>query len=114
MFWSSGWRCAQVALVQREKCYIDGRQAIEAADAMLKCACAGKLSVWWLLTIPFVAPGSIEAMAHPIRPVHIVLPVPPGGLQDSLARAMAPELIRIRADRETYASRLKVLAGKID
>jgi tripartite-type tricarboxylate transporter receptor subunit TctC len=44
-----------------------------------------------------VALGLAEATAqtYPTRPVHIVLPVPPGGLQDSLARAMAPELTRI-------------------
>ena len=32
------------------------------------------------------------ASAYPARPVHVVLPVPPGGLQDALARAMAVEL----------------------
>ena len=87
----------QVALVQRETCYIDRGQAIEAANAMLKCACAGKSSRRWLLTVAFVVLGTFDAIAqpYPIRPVHIVLPVPPGGLQDSLARAMAPELMHI-------------------
>ena len=70
---------------------------MKAANAMLKCARAGKLSGWGLMTIAFFALCSFEAVAqpYPVRPVHIVLPVPPGGLQDSLARAMAPELMRI-------------------
>ncbi len=37
---------------------------------------------------------SVIAQGYPVKPVRIVLPVPPGGLQDSLARAMAPELTR--------------------
>jgi tripartite-type tricarboxylate transporter receptor subunit TctC len=36
--------------------------------------------------------GATQAQTFPVKPVHILLPVPPGGLQDSLARAMAPEL----------------------
>jgi tripartite-type tricarboxylate transporter receptor subunit TctC len=41
-----------------------------------------------------LASGNLHAQNYPTKAVHIVLPVPPGGLQDSLARAMAPELTR--------------------
>jgi tripartite-type tricarboxylate transporter receptor subunit TctC len=41
-----------------------------------------------------MAGGNALAQNFPTKAVHIVLPVPPGGLQDSLARAMAPELTR--------------------
>ncbi|MFM9967892.1 MAG: Bug family tripartite tricarboxylate transporter substrate binding protein [Burkholderiales bacterium] len=34
------------------------------------------------------------AQSYPTKAVHIIIPVPPGGLQDSLARAMAPELTK--------------------
>ena len=34
------------------------------------------------------------AQSYPAKAVHIIIPVSPGGLQDSLARAMAPELTR--------------------
>jgi tripartite-type tricarboxylate transporter receptor subunit TctC len=64
---------------------------------MYRRMCAGRSFGRRLLAIAFVALGLSEAIAqpYPVRPVHIVLPVPPGGLQDSLARAMAPELMRI-------------------
>ena len=34
------------------------------------------------------------AQSYPAKAVHVIIPVSPGGLQDSLARAMAPELAR--------------------
>lgn len=41
-----------------------------------------------------LASGNLLAQSYPTKPVHIIIPVPPGGLQDSLARAMGPELTR--------------------
>ena len=41
-----------------------------------------------------LAGGQVAAQGFPNKPVHIIIPVPPGGLQDSLARAMAPELTK--------------------
>lgn len=41
-----------------------------------------------------LASGNLLAQSYPVKPVHIIIPVPPGGLQDSLARAMGPELTR--------------------
>jgi tripartite-type tricarboxylate transporter receptor subunit TctC len=37
---------------------------------------------------------SAVAQPYPSKPVRLVLPVPPGGVQDTLARAMAPELAK--------------------
>ena len=43
------------------------------------------------LTFTFAACNA-QAQAFPTKPFHVVLPVPPGGLQDSLARALGNEL----------------------
>lgn len=47
-----------------------------------------------LALIAATATSRAQLPVYPAKAVHIVLPVPPGGLQDSLARAMAAELTR--------------------
>ena len=47
-----------------------------------------------LAAIGVLAAAHVAAQSYPVKAVHIVIPVPPGGLQDSLARAMAPELTK--------------------
>ena len=45
-------------------------------------------------TLLAFASASAFAQTFPSKPVHILLPVTPGGLQDSFTRAIAPELGR--------------------
>ncbi|OGA01315.1 MAG: hypothetical protein A3I00_09540 [Betaproteobacteria bacterium RIFCSPLOWO2_02_FULL_64_12] len=48
------------------------------------------------LTAAFGAGAALaQAPAYPAKPVRLILPVPPGGLQDVLARATANELTRM-------------------
>jgi len=56
---------------------------IKSTNMMLAAVCAALL----------LAPAA-QAQSYPVKAVRIVLPVPPGGLQDSLARALAPELTK--------------------
>ena len=44
--------------------------------------------------IAFFCAACALAQSYPLKPVRVVLPVPAGGIQDGLARAMAPELGR--------------------
>ena len=49
-----------------------------------------------VLTAAFGAGAALaQAQAFPAKPVRLILPVPPGGLQDVLARATANELTRM-------------------
>jgi tripartite-type tricarboxylate transporter receptor subunit TctC len=41
------------------------------------------------------APVIAQVAAYPVKPVHLVIPFPPGGSVDNLARAMASELTRL-------------------
>ena len=47
-----------------------------------------------LAAVGAFASANAFAQSYPVKAVHIVIPVPPGGLQDSLARAMSPELTK--------------------
>jgi tripartite-type tricarboxylate transporter receptor subunit TctC len=48
-----------------------------------------------LAALAFAATALAQSpVPFPAKPVHVVLPVPPGGLQDSLARAMGSELTK--------------------
>ena len=42
-----------------------------------------------------LAPAAVHAQAFPAKPVHVVMGVPPGGVQDALTRAMAVELNKL-------------------
>jgi tripartite-type tricarboxylate transporter receptor subunit TctC len=42
-----------------------------------------------------IAPSISLAQAYPVRPVRVVLALPPGGAQDNLARAAAQELTKV-------------------
>jgi len=53
-----------------------------------------KLLVSALAVAGLLVAGNSLAQSYPSKAVHIIIPVPPGGLQDSLARAMAPELTK--------------------
>ena len=53
-----------------------------------------KMLLGAVATLGAIAAGQALAQSYPLKAVHIILPVPPGGLQDSLARAMAPELTK--------------------
>ena len=44
------------------------------------------------LLLGALATGSADAQVYPAKPVRLVIQVPPGGLQDSLARALAQDL----------------------
>ena len=46
-----------------------------------------------LLCAPLATP--VQAQSFPAKPVRVVLPVPPGGLQDTLARGVTQELSRV-------------------
>ncbi|OGT81532.1 MAG: hypothetical protein A3H91_07915 [Gammaproteobacteria bacterium RIFCSPLOWO2_02_FULL_61_13] len=52
------------------------------------------LLVGALAALGALTAGHSPAQNYPLKAVHIIIPVPPGGLQDSLARAMAPELTK--------------------
>jgi tripartite-type tricarboxylate transporter receptor subunit TctC len=45
-----------------------------------------------LVTVAAIAPTGSVAQAFPSKPVSIVIPSPPGGLQDTLSRAIAAQL----------------------
>ncbi|MSQ50861.1 MAG: tripartite tricarboxylate transporter substrate binding protein [Betaproteobacteria bacterium] len=53
----------------------------------------GKLLAAWSIGIALACTNAF-AQSYPAKAVHVIIPVSPGGLQDSLARAMAPELAR--------------------
>ena len=44
--------------------------------------------------LAMLAAEAVLAQAFPSKPIRIILPVAPGGIQDTLARAMAPEMTR--------------------
>jgi tripartite-type tricarboxylate transporter receptor subunit TctC len=48
-----------------------------------------------LLAIAAFAAGSAVAQSFPTKPVHVIVPFPPGGGADALARIMAPHLTKI-------------------
>jgi len=48
-----------------------------------------------LLAIAAFAAGSAVAQPFPAKPVHVIVPFPPGGGADALARIMAPHLTKI-------------------
>jgi tripartite-type tricarboxylate transporter receptor subunit TctC len=48
-----------------------------------------------LLAIAALAAGSAFAQSFPAKPVHLIVPFPPGGGADALARIMVPHLTRI-------------------
>jgi tripartite-type tricarboxylate transporter receptor subunit TctC len=48
-----------------------------------------------LLAIAAFAAGSAVAQSFPARPVHVIVPFPPGGGADALARIMAPHLTKL-------------------
>ena len=39
-----------------------------------------------------LAPGLVQAQSWPVRPIKLIVPFPPGGLIDNMARLMAPKL----------------------
>ena len=39
-----------------------------------------------------LAPGFVQAQSWPVRPIKLIVPFPPGGLIDNMARLMAPKL----------------------
>jgi tripartite-type tricarboxylate transporter receptor subunit TctC len=45
--------------------------------------------------VSFVVPASVSAQQFPSRPVHIIVPFPPGGGADALARIMQPQLTKL-------------------
>ncbi len=51
------------------------------------------------------APASSQVAPYPPKPVRIVIPVPPGGSQDTLARALANELARLWGQAVVIESR---------
>ena len=57
----------------------------------MKFAC--KLSAAVLAAAAFIAPGAASAQeAYPNKPIHMILPFPPGGVTDLLARALGEKL----------------------
>src|SRR3954471_21521790 len=51
-----------------------------------------KITRLLLLAAACLLPLPALAQAYPVKPVHVILRVAPGGLQDSLARAIALDL----------------------
>jgi len=60
----------------------------------LACATGAALLVQLLLGAPVSAQGP-AATSFPVKPVRVILPVPPGGLQDTLARGVTQALGRL-------------------
>ena len=61
---------------------------------LLRCKCSPVLPGCVLASVVVVSVNHAQAQTWPLKPVRVVLPVPAGGIQDGLARAMAPELGR--------------------
>ena len=59
--------------------------------SMCKAAAIGGLSAIWAI--------SAAAQDYPSRPVNLVIPFPPGGNTDLMARALQPELARRSVNR---------------
>ena len=51
-----------------------------------------RVVVWLMLCASFVAPAALCAAEYPTRPIRLVLPFPPGGGSDTLARILAPRM----------------------
>ena len=51
-----------------------------------------RVFVWLMLCASFVAPAALYAAEYPTRPIRLVLPFPPGGGSDTLARILAPRM----------------------
>ena len=64
------------------------------------CNCASRAGVFFLSLscLGLIVGGNVQAQSdsggYPSRPVRIVIPVPPGGVQDLLARGIGQELAR--------------------
>jgi tripartite-type tricarboxylate transporter receptor subunit TctC len=53
----------------------------------------GQLLRWWILgCVMLVAPLGGWAQKYPVKPVKLVIPYPPGGIGDTLARELATQL----------------------
>ena len=48
--------------------------------------------IWLMLCAALVAPAALYAAEYPTRPIRLVLPFPPGGGSDTLARILAPRM----------------------
>jgi tripartite-type tricarboxylate transporter receptor subunit TctC len=55
--------------------------------------------------MPLVTAAFAQSVPWPSKPVRVVIPVPPGGSQDTLARAMAADLARLWAQPVLIESR---------
>lgn len=47
---------------------------------------------WWLVPVSLIVSGAVFAQAWPQRPVRLIVPFPPGGSADMLARFVAPKM----------------------
>src|SRR5262245_44030873 len=67
----------------RRRCYADGAMTLRRRDLLQLVASA--------LALP-VMPGRVLAQAYPVRPVRIIVPVGPGGQNDTTTRLVAQKL----------------------
>ncbi len=91
-------RCTLLLPSAHQPCYFLEKETVMATIGVIHHRLTAPAWIALLTQLLFCAPLNAQApgaTSFPAKPVRVLLPVPPGGLQDTLARGVTQELSRI-------------------